>query len=216
MSGRETRNTSSKVEVRADGEKRKIIGYGAVFYDGSRGTEYWLWDDMVERIMPGAFDRALREDDVRGLFNHDSNMVLGRTSAGTMRLSSDATGLRYEIDPGDTQVGRDVLQHVSRGDVSGSSFSFIPTKTTWRENDDILVREIEEVKLYDVGPVTFPAYEGTTADSRSRRGVSEERRAALLEERSAFIERTKLVPQVSGAEMDARIADMRLKELGIG
>jgi uncharacterized protein len=161
------------VNSRADGVGT-VSGYAAVFYDANdKGTEYRLWSDMVERIRPGAFDRAIREDDVRALFNHDANQVLGRTSAGTARLSVDARGLRYEIDPPDTQAGRDLVTSLKRGDIDGSSFSFVPLKTTWEEQRDATtgkmtyIRWIDEAQLYDVGPVTFPAYESTEASARS-------------------------------------------------
>lgn len=158
-------------EKRADGQSI-IAGYGAVFYDGTAATEYHLDDDMAERIMPGAFDRAIAEgQDVRGLFNHDPNCVLGRTKSKTMRLSIDASGLAYEIEPGNTTVAKDVAEHLTRGDVSGSSFSFIATDSRWTELTEAgntrWIREILSVDLYDVGPVTFPAYETTTAGVRS-------------------------------------------------
>ncbi len=160
------------LEKRADG-KSAISGYGAVFYDGSEGSEYKLASDFVERIMPGAFDKAIKErHDVRGLFNHDPNQILGRTQAGTMTLSVDGRGLQYEIDPGDTSVAKDVSEHLRRKDVTGSSFSFSISEENWIKKDlgegrTMWIREIRSVDLYDVGPVTFPAYTGTTAGIRS-------------------------------------------------
>ncbi len=155
------------VETRADG-KRTITGYAAVFYDANDpGTEYRLWDDVVERILPGAFDRAVREDDVRGLFNHDDSLMLGRTTSGTMRLSVDKRGLRFEIDPPDTTAAKDLLQLLDRGDVTGSSFAFTPEDTSYRETDGVYIIERRAVKLYDVGPVSFPAYTSTEAAARS-------------------------------------------------
>ena len=155
------------LESRADG-KKVITGYAAVFYDpNDPGTEYRMWSDMVERIMPGAFDKALREDDVRGLFNHDDSAILGRTKSGTMRLSVDRKGLKYEIDPPDTSCARDLMQSLARGDVDGSSFLFQPVVNTYREVDGVYFVERNEVKLFDVGPVAFPAYESTEASVRS-------------------------------------------------
>src|SRR5215475_2335681 len=87
-----------KLEKRVGTDFPYCTGFAAVFYkDGDPDTEYQLYPDLVERIAPGAFDRAVREDDVRGLMNHDPNLLLGRTAAGTLKLSADATGLRYEI-----------------------------------------------------------------------------------------------------------------------
>lgn len=158
------------VLTRAEGQPAKIGGYGAVFFrEGDPSTEYQLWDDMFERIMPGAFDKAIRGD-VRSLFNHDANIVLGRTSAGTLALSIDAKGLVYEVTLPDTQLVRDqVLSPIARKEVTGSSFMFYPTDVSYREKEGIFYREINEVELLEVGPVTFPAYEGSTTGVRSVR-----------------------------------------------
>lgn len=160
-----------KVETRADGGKA-LTGYAAVFHrEGDAGTEYRLAADVVERIAPTAFARALAEKhDARALFNHDPNMLLGRAAAGTLRLSTDARGLKYEIDLPDTQVGKDVAASVARGDLTGSSFAFaINGKDGQRfeKGKDFDVRHITDVNLYDVGPVTYPAYEGTSTALRS-------------------------------------------------
>lgn len=166
-----------RTEKRADGSE-VIIGYGAVFFDGSEGSQFRLWDDFIERVMPEAFDNAVKRDDVRGLFNHDPSHLLGRTKSATMTLSVDKKGLRYEIEAPDTQTGRDVLASIKRGDLSGSSFSFTVDKATWLEEGDTMIRELRDVTLYDVGPVTFPAYEATTTGVRSK-GDADEARAAF-------------------------------------
>ncbi len=153
---------------------------------------YHLWGNVYERIMPGAFDKAVKENDVRACFNHDGNLILGRTKSGTLLLTLDSLGLRYEIDAPDTQLVRDqVLSPIERGDVSGSSFMFIPRKVNWVEEtrDDGIVlefREIEDVELWEVGPVTFPAYESTTTGARSINNIErikEERANAKVEKR---------------------------------
>lgn len=161
--------TAAGVTLRDDaGQKGMIAGYGAVYYDGTPHTEFELWPGMVERIMPGAFTMAVQRDDVRGLFNHDTNMVLGRKSAGTLRVFDDPRGLRYEIDPGETSVYRDVAAFISRRDVQGSSFSFNVKDETGRKENGVRIREIRGVELFDVGPVTFPAYEATSTGVRAR------------------------------------------------
>lgn len=185
----EKRYTPHKVTLRkSDGGGIKIIGYGAVYYrDNDPATEYRLFEDIVERIMPGAFERATTEgDDVRGLFNHDPNILLGRVGAGTMELVADDVGLRYEISPPDTQAARDVVAMIERGDLDGSSFSFVPGRVTWAEAGSQVVRQIEDFKtVHDTGPVTFPAYEGTTAAVRSLDGVRAEYEAHLANQRVA-------------------------------
>lgn len=167
----ETRSIKGTVgiECRADG-KEQIIGYGAVFYRaGDPGTEYEMWQGVVERVDRAAFKNALaRPDDVRGLVNHDPNLLLGRTLAGTMTLSVDDRGLKYVIDPPDTQAGSDAVKSIKRGDITGSSFSFVANAVEWKEanSTEPEVRIIKDVTLYDVGPVTFPAYESASTGLR--------------------------------------------------
>lgn len=157
-----------RLEARADGGKT-AIGYGAVFYrEGEAGTEYQLGKGVVERVDAKAFDKALqRGDDVRALFNHEPDHLLGRSTSGTLRLAVDGDGLRYEIDLPDTQAGRDVATSIERGDLSGSSFSFNVERADWQEENGRDVRVIRDVRLFDVGPVTFPAYTATSTALRS-------------------------------------------------
>ena len=180
-----------RIQERADGALPLITGYAAVFYrDGDASTEYEMWPAdswggrIVERIMPTAFAKSAREDDVRGLFNHDSHAVLGRTGAGTLRLSVDSVGLRYEIDPPDTQLARDLIQSLRRGDITGSSFAFMPRQTEFRDTiqDGKVVETVVErhdVQLFDVGPVTFPAYAGATSGVRAASGDLDALRAEV-------------------------------------
>lgn len=162
-------------ELRADDDQRQLVGYAAVFYDGTRATEYELWPGVVERIMSGAFKNALkRPDDVRGLVNHEPDNLIGRTAAKTLKLKTDKRGLQYEVDLPDTQVGRDLAVNVERGDMSGSSFAFRVEdegvkwkKEKTEEGYTLEIREIRSVELFDVGPVTYPAYESTTTGLRA-------------------------------------------------
>ena len=169
-----------RIEKR-DGQPTKIVGYAAVFYRADDpGTQYELYSGHVERIQPGAFKRAIEQaDDVRGLFNHEPSQILGRTKSGTMRLSEDETGRRYEIDVPDTQVGRDVVPSIERGDVTGSSFAFAVSEggSEIRKDGQVTVREITGVDLYDSGPVTYPAYDATTTGLRAIDGIDEARAA---------------------------------------
>jgi HK97 family phage prohead protease len=165
----EKRSTMSPVELRADGDgPPRIVGYAAKYYRADDPTtEYRLFGNAVERIAPGAFDDAIKGDDIRGLFNHNADHLLGRTKSGTLKVSSDDVGLRYEIQPADTNVYRDVVEHLKRGDVDGSSFQFSTVSDEWRMDGDMEVRTLKKVKLYDVGPVVFPAYEAATSGVRS-------------------------------------------------
>ena len=152
-----------------DGQEDRIVGYGAVFYDGTPGTEFQLSEDVYERIAPGAFDNVIKEGhDVLGLFNHNRDYLLGRTGNGTMRLSVDGTGLRYDIEPGDTTIARDVKKMLKRGDVHGSSFAFIVDDERFIRDGKKRIREVRSVRVRDVGPVTEPAYKGSSAKVSKR------------------------------------------------
>ncbi len=141
---------------------KSLFGYAAVF---DKWAEISGW--FRERIAAGAFASALKVSDVRCLFNHDSNFVFGRSSAATLELSEDSIGLRFvcyllSFDPASYALAR----RVDRRDISGCSFRFIVGKDTWKlahgpgQIDERTIIEIE--KLFDVGPVTYPAYPQTS------------------------------------------------------
>lgn len=163
---------TGKIEIRSVDGKQICSGYAAVFYrSDDPKTQFCPFPGMAERIARTAFDQSLKDmDDVRGLFNHDSNMVLGRNMSGTMNLYCDETGLKYEIELPDTQIGRDVATMIKRGDVTGSSFGFCVRENgqewTTDQTTGQEIRTITNAKLFDVGPVTFPAYSGATTTCR--------------------------------------------------
>ena len=152
------------IETRASGQTA-IVGYAAVYNRLSLD----LGGGLREVILPGAFDKVLQRQrgrqDVVAVFNHDINIVLGRTSSGTLELSSDDKGLRYVVTPPVSRA--DVLELIQRRDVRGSSFAFTvdPKNESFRTAEDgKAVRQIREVSgLYDVGPVLVPAYPQTSA-----------------------------------------------------
>lgn len=144
-----------------------IAGHAAVFYDGTKETEFELFRGLVERIDRSAFDRAMQEDDVRGLFNHNPDNLLGRSASGTLRLSTDKVGLQFELDLPDGPLGEQVRGSTKRGDLTGASFSFKIIAQRFETVDKIDIRTLLDVRLYDVGPVTFPAYEATDVSARS-------------------------------------------------
>lgn len=141
---------------------RKITGYAAVFEK--------LSDDLGwfrEKIQPGAFADSIAADDVRALWNHDSNFPLGRNKSGTLVLSEDTHGLKIEIDPPDTQWARDLMASIDRGDVDQMSFGFQTVSDKWEMVDNEDIRTLIKVRLFDVSPVTFPAYPDTEVGLRS-------------------------------------------------
>ena len=153
-------------EVRAtEGDARKIAGHAALFNVRSQNL-----GGFVEIIAPGAFDACLASSpDILCLFNHDMSAVpLGRTTSGTLRVSVDSLGLAYECDPADTQLARDLMVSLGRKDVRGSSFGFYCLEDSWDldRDQDILVRTVSKAEVFDVSPVTNPAY--LEADSAIR------------------------------------------------
>ena len=166
----ERRELVHPVSTRAatDTAPAEIEGYAAVFNEettigGRHNAHAWR-----EQIAPGAFD-GVDASDVVALLNHDPNLLLGRTGAGTLRLAVDDRGLRYTITPPDTTIGRDTLALVQRGDLVGSSFGFIVDADEWEAAADGLPRRtITRATVLDVSPVTFPAYPQTTVQSRDR------------------------------------------------
>jgi HK97 family phage prohead protease len=155
------------------GLQPKIRGLAAVY--GMRSRDL---GGFVEVIEPGAFDhlidrrRSSAADDVVALWNHDASQLLGRTSAGTLSLWSDARGLWYEVDPiPNTTLGRDLIEHLRLGNIRGSSFAFTVEEKDqrWdRAEDGAAVRYISKISgLYDVSPVCTPAYGDTTVAVRS-------------------------------------------------
>jgi Escherichia/Staphylococcus phage prohead protease len=142
----------------------RVTGYGAVFYNGTPSTEYQLFEDIVERLAPGCFDRTLREDaaEIFCLFNHIDQAILGRVSNGSLVLRTDNTGLYYDVLPPDTSTGRDVVELVRRKDLAGSSFSFMVRASEWKEEGGMTIRTLTDVILREVSPVINPAYVGTS------------------------------------------------------
>lgn len=147
--------------------KRRINGHAAVFDQQSEDLGYW--SELREIIVPGAFAKAIERDDVRALWNHNADWVLGRSKAKptpTLRMQEDTVGLLVDIDPPDTAWARDHLVTIARGDVSQMSFAFISLSERFEKKDGVMFRYITEVRLFDVSPVTYPAYPQTDVGVR--------------------------------------------------
>lgn len=183
------------LEMRAkEGESRTLVGHAAVF---DVWTDLWGYQ---ERVAPGAFTQTLKEDDIRGLFNHNPDHVLGRNVAKTLTLREDKTGLAFEIVMPDTQLARDLCVSIERGDITGCSFGFVTRKAEWDETGKIPKRSILDAQLFDVGPVTYPAYPETDVEARS------------LFEAIAKQERAKVIPPPSFSPVALRRRELDLTE----
>lgn len=171
-----------------------IVGYGAIF-----NVETVIGGLYRERILPGAFRDSLRADDVRASFNHNLDNLLGRKSAGTLKLSEDTKGLKYVITINEKDPNAlSVAAKIARGDVSGSSFWFAPLSDDDEEWEGgggpgmLPLRTMKRVKLIEVGPVALPAYQQTTANAGDGRAEV----ARLM----ALIQTEKLRAQIADAK----------------
>ncbi len=160
------------VEDRADNEAGKFVGHAAVFNEIGEGMFF------REQISPGAFKSSIRKDDIRALHNHNTDLVLGRNKAKptpTLSLKEDDVGLKVTITPPDTQWARDLRESIRRGDINQMSFGFETLKDSWDEDDEL--RTLEKVKLWEVSTVTFPFYEGTDVQARTREDIWSQRKS---------------------------------------
>ena len=142
-----------------------IEGHAAVF-DSWSETLGGIFP-FKEKVRKGAFAESIGKDDIRALFNHDPNYVLGRNRAGTLELVEDDVGLRVRITPPDTSWARDITTSIRRGDISQMSIGFVVEDDEWSSKDGIDTRELKKVRLFDVSPVTFPAYTATDVGVRA-------------------------------------------------
>jgi HK97 family phage prohead protease len=164
-----------------DGSKAVISGYASIF---DRSSQV-LGGGFVEQIKRGAFTKTLNErgtqtsrDDIKALFNHSTDLVLGSKRAGTLKLSEDSKGLHYEVDLDlDITHHRSAFKMIERGDVTNSSFGFDVIEERWsvpESSDDPVLREVLETRLYEVSPTPFPAYQDSTVSTeRSFKGLAD-------------------------------------------
>lgn len=176
-----------------------LTGYAAVFNKDSVRFAGWQ-KDWIERIAPGAFKRTLTESpDVVALWSHRADTPVARTPS-TLSLREDETGLHVEVRLIDTETNRQLLSNVRAGLVDSMSFGFVPVKTRWeeRKDQDTDIRTLEDVDLFEVSPVVWPAYPDTSIGARSHRQFRELRAQApdlreVMQEREAFL-RGKTAP----------------------
>ena len=186
--------------VRAiQGPKPTITGYAAVFNELSEDL-----GGFREQIEKGAFQDTIRNDDIRALWNHNSDKPLGRSKSGTLRLREDQKGLFATIHPPDTPTARDYIKSIERGDVTQMSFGFKTLKDTWGQDiEGKPVRTLQKIKLLDVSPVTFPAYPQTSVAVRSKvKALTEKVTHRGLGEQVT----------VRGDNSQVRLASMRLRQ----
>lgn len=168
----------SKLEIREETDQKEYIiaGYFAVF---NQETE--LYPGVYESIDSGAFKNSINGD-IRALINHDTSLVLARTTSNTLTLKEDAKGLYGEIkiNPNDTDA-LNIYERVKRGDVSQCSFGFLINQEEADYRDDGSTHFIlKDLNLYEVSVCTFPAYEGTEVEARQKQIEAHNKRSLSL------------------------------------
>jgi HK97 family phage prohead protease len=159
------RSLAPEVRVISEGGITKISGHAAVFNQLSDPINDY-WEPFRERIAGGAFAKTIQEADVPALWNHNADFPLARNKAGTLTLREDEIGLYYEFPPPDTSYGRDLVENIRTGNVTGNSFGFVCIRDRWDVQADEEVRTLLEVQLWDISPVTYPAYPQTDIGMR--------------------------------------------------
>lgn len=158
-------NETTEIRVDTSAENtRKIGGYAAVF-----NSETKIGQRFVEKIAYGAFGESIAKEDIRALWSHNTDLVIGRNKNGTLSLTEDARGLGFELNMPDTSWGRDAFTLIRDGYVSGVSFGFETLKDSWQRGEDGAphIRTLEKVRLIEISPTAFPAYEETQVAARS-------------------------------------------------
>ncbi len=187
----------------AEYEGNMIRGYAAVYDSDSE----WM-GGFYEQIERGAFDDVL-DNDVRAYFNHDENLILGRVSSGTLRISTDKKGLFYEVDLPNTTYANDLVELMKRGDINQSSFAFLIDRDRWEERNGSTYRIIEKVsRLLDVSPVAQPAYPEATSEIKQR-DLESETEAEI----KAVVSEEDVPAEVKAEENDTDLYVYKLKTL---
>lgn len=163
---RELRSFAAKqIELRAAADTpTQIVGYAAVFNQLSEDL-----GGFREKVAPGAFAGSIAVQDVYALWQHKSDQPLARKGNRSLGLLEDVIGLGVEISPPDTSWGRDAVVSVKSDLVKHFSFAFRTIRDAWDySNPDMPIRTLLEVELFEVSPVTFPAYPQTSAEARAK------------------------------------------------
>jgi len=155
-----------KLETRELQEDNKMQITGYVVQFNKRSEVIW---DFVEVVAKGAFRNSLRDNVIKALWNHNHDYVLGSTKNATLRLKEDEFGLKFELDLPNNSWGKDCYESVNRGDVDGVSFGFYVVDENWEyiESEDLYLRTLLEIDLFEISPTPFPAYPDSKANCRS-------------------------------------------------
>lgn len=197
--------------------RRESAGEGKLI---GRAVPYGAWSldlgGFRERILPGSASTTIAQDDIRAQHNHDSNFVLGRVSAGTLRLREEEDGVHYEVDLPATTWARDLAVQIERRDITGNSFAMYVSEgeEEWEEGPNGFMRTIRGLRLVEVGPQPYPAYANDTEVHVRGIGSAEDARAVLMRGIAAIEKRraTVTVPAFIGRHPSVLALEMEMEE----
>jgi len=215
---RRTYTAELRIEPPSIGKRTPTIrGYAAKFNTLSEVMPMKDTDGKTvyfrEQLMPGCFSAAIAVSDCRSLFNHDPNLIMGRTLAGTLRIKEDDVGLAFENDPPDTSYSRDLQVSMQRGDISQCSFGFTVSDKgdSWERdsaNPGQFIRSINSIaRLYDASPVTYPAYVDTSCALRSMHSQIDVEDAAASKAAADKAEEQRKM-EMESLELELQLAEM--------
>ena len=202
------RTTKANFEVRNSEEGITVSGYAAVYDSETR-----IGNAFNEIIARGAFDEALKTADCRALFNHNADKVLARRhpdGSGTLKLTTDDIGLRYEFIAGTQSYAKDLVESLERKDVNSSSFAFTIAKDGQSWNEDRTTRTVTKVgSLLDISPCVYPAYPQATAEVQRDACSCKAKEVEVLEvvEEEVLPPKKKLTPQRKAANKNSLMKD---------
>jgi HK97 family phage prohead protease len=183
----EIREQENEVEIRSavgEGGEEKHTVYGSVKYNTEskvmRGT---VGKAFVEEILPGAFDEALRSNDIKALWCHDTSKILGSSKSGTLRIEPREDGIDFEIDLPNNSWGMDARESIKRGDVRGVSFGMFVKDDKWakenRDGQQLYKRSIKKANIVELTITGFPAYPSNFVSCRSLEEFEEEQQRSF-------------------------------------
>jgi hypothetical protein len=194
----------TEIRVAEDDDGFDIRGVAAV-YDKPTDMGWYK-----EKVAQGTFADTISADDIRSCFNHDMNLILGRNRSGTLRIEDRDDGLHFSVKSPKTSYAEDLKESVKRGDVDGCSFMFITQEDSWDQTDPKMpIRTLQKCKLFELGPVTIPAYPQTSVYARGMGVMAQLRDTSLPinEETRAMIERLEQFLNRSDDPSISQVAD---------
>lgn len=180
----------SQMQIRKnenDETKLSVVGYVVKFNERSQ----LLYDEFYEKVARGAFSKSLEDNTIKALWDHNTNLVLGSTRSKTLRLKEDDTGLYFELDLPNNEIGKNAYESITRGDVDGVSFGFFVRDDGWeyKKDEDVYERTLLDIDLREISPTPFPAYENSEVNKRS---ILLEMNIKTKEQRKLELEKLKL------------------------